>query len=39
MAFAVAYPQTTQSMLLWWPVGGAKYRIKGQERFSSIFLL
>jgi pimeloyl-ACP methyl ester carboxylesterase len=33
MAFAVAYPQTTLSMLLWWPVGGAKYRIKGQERF------
>jgi pimeloyl-ACP methyl ester carboxylesterase len=24
MAFAVAYPQATQSMLLWWPVGGAK---------------
>ena len=34
MAFAVAYPQATLSMLLWWPVGGAKYRIKGQERFS-----
>ena len=34
MAFAVAYPQATQSMLLWWPVGGAKYRIKAHERFS-----
>ena len=34
MAFAVAYPQATLSMLLWWPVGGAKYRIKGHERFS-----
>ena len=32
-AFAVAYPQATLSMLLWWPVGGAKYRIKGQQRF------
>ena len=34
MAFAVAYPQATRSMLLWWPVGGAKYRIKAHERFS-----
>jgi pimeloyl-ACP methyl ester carboxylesterase len=35
MAFAVAYPQATTSMLLWWPVGGAKYRIKAHERFRS----
>ena len=34
MAFAVAYPEATRSMLLWWPVGGAKYRIKAHERFS-----
>jgi len=34
MAFAVAYPQATTSMLLWWPVGGAKYRIKAHQRFS-----
>ncbi|MEA3194485.1 MAG: hypothetical protein QOD26_2818 [Betaproteobacteria bacterium] len=34
MAFAVAYPEATMSMLLWWPVGGAKYRIKAHERFS-----
>jgi pimeloyl-ACP methyl ester carboxylesterase len=34
MAFAVAYPQATQSMLCWWPVGGAKYRIKSHERFA-----
>ena len=34
MAFAVAYPQATLSMLLWWPVGGAKYRIKAHERFA-----
>jgi pimeloyl-ACP methyl ester carboxylesterase len=34
MAFGVAYPQATLSMILWWPVGGAKYRIKAHERFS-----
>jgi pimeloyl-ACP methyl ester carboxylesterase len=34
LAFAVAYPQATMSLLLWWPVGGAKYRIKAHERFS-----
>lgn len=34
MAFAVGYPEATRSMLLWWPVGGAKYRIKAHERFS-----
>ncbi|HEY4997673.1 MAG TPA: alpha/beta hydrolase [Usitatibacter sp.] len=33
-AFACAYPQATMSMVLWWPVGGAKYRIKGQQRFA-----
>lgn len=35
MAFAVAYPQATMSMLCWWPVGGAKYRIKAHERFRA----
>jgi pimeloyl-ACP methyl ester carboxylesterase len=34
MAFAVAHPQSVMSMVLWWPVGGAKYRIKGQQRFA-----
>ncbi len=34
MAFAVAYPQATQSLLLWWPVGGAKYRIRAHQRFA-----
>ena len=34
IAFAVAHPQATLSMILWWPVGGAKYRIKGQQRFA-----
>ncbi|HEV3008711.1 MAG TPA: alpha/beta hydrolase [Burkholderiales bacterium] len=34
IAFAVAYPEATQSMILWWPVGGAKYRIKAHQRFA-----
>lgn len=34
VAFAVAHPQATRSMVLYWPVGGAKYRIHGQQRFS-----
>ena len=34
IAFAVAYPQATLSMVLFWPVGGAKYRINGQQRFA-----
>jgi pimeloyl-ACP methyl ester carboxylesterase len=32
--FAVAHPQATRSMILFWPVGGAKYRISGQLRFA-----
>ena len=34
MAFAAAYPAATQSMILWWPVGGAKYRIRSRARFD-----
>jgi pimeloyl-ACP methyl ester carboxylesterase len=34
VAFATAHPQNTSSMILWWPVGGARYRIKGQQRFA-----
>jgi pimeloyl-ACP methyl ester carboxylesterase len=34
MAFGVAYPETTLSMILYWPVGGAKYRISGHMRFA-----
>jgi pimeloyl-ACP methyl ester carboxylesterase len=34
MAFAVAYPNATLSMVLYWPVGGAKYRINGHQRFA-----
>ena len=33
-AFAVAHPQAVLSMILYWPVGGAKYRIKGRSRFA-----
>ncbi len=33
-AFAVAHPQVVLGMILYWPVGGAKYRIKGQQRFA-----
>jgi len=34
LAFAVAYPAATRSLILWWPVGGAKYRIRAHARFS-----
>ena len=34
VAFAVAYPQAVRSMVLYWPVGGARYRINGQQRFT-----
>src|SRR4030081_725937 len=33
-AFGVAYPEATLSMILWWPVGGAKYRIGSHQRFA-----
>jgi pimeloyl-ACP methyl ester carboxylesterase len=34
MAFGVAYPKATLSMTLYWPVGGAKYRISNHQRFA-----
>ena len=34
MAFGVAHPGMTLSMILYWPVGGAKYRINGHQRFA-----
>jgi pimeloyl-ACP methyl ester carboxylesterase len=34
VAFASMYPEATRSMVLYWPVGGAKYRINGQLRFA-----
>ena len=35
LAFAVAYPDLVHSMMLYWPVGGAKYRINNQQRFAN----
>jgi pimeloyl-ACP methyl ester carboxylesterase len=32
--FGVTHPATTLSLLLYWPVGGAKYRINGHLRFA-----
>ena len=34
IAFAVAYPQATASLVLYWPVGGAKYRLTCRQRFA-----
>jgi len=34
MAFGVAYPEATLSMVLYWPVGGAKYRLATHQRFA-----
>lgn len=34
IAFGVAHPETTLSLVLWWPVGGAKYRINSHRRFA-----
>jgi pimeloyl-ACP methyl ester carboxylesterase len=33
-AFAVAHPERVMSMILYWPVGGAKYRIATHKRFA-----
>ena len=34
VAFAAQFPEAVRSMVLYWPVGGAKYRINGQLRFA-----
>ncbi len=34
VGYAVAYPEAALSMVLFWPVGGAKYRLTGQQRFA-----
>jgi len=34
MAFAVANPEVPLSMILYWPVGGAKWRINNHKRFG-----
>jgi pimeloyl-ACP methyl ester carboxylesterase len=33
-AFAVAHPEMVLSMILYWPVGGAKYRLTCHQRFA-----
>ena len=34
VAFGVAHPEMVMSMILYWPVGGAKYRISMHKRFA-----
>jgi pimeloyl-ACP methyl ester carboxylesterase len=34
VAFAVAHQEMVAGMILYWPVGGAKYRISSHKRFS-----
>jgi pimeloyl-ACP methyl ester carboxylesterase len=34
VAFGAAYPEMTLSMVLYWPVGGAKYRLTCHQRFA-----
>jgi pimeloyl-ACP methyl ester carboxylesterase len=34
IAFGVAYPRATLSLVLFWPVGGARYRMSSQLRFA-----
>jgi len=34
LSFAMLYPQAVRSMVLYWPVGGAKYRINAHQRFA-----
>jgi pimeloyl-ACP methyl ester carboxylesterase len=33
-AFGVMHPQMTLSMILYWPVGGPKYRLSSHQRFA-----
>jgi len=34
LAFAVAHPEVALSLVLFWPVGGPKYRIASHQRFA-----
>ncbi len=34
VAFGVAHPEAVLSMVLYWPVGGPKYRINSRQRFA-----
>jgi pimeloyl-ACP methyl ester carboxylesterase len=33
-AFGVMHPQRVRSLILYWPVGGAKYRLSSHQRFA-----
>ncbi len=33
-AFGVMHPERVRSLILFWPVGGAKYRLSSQQRFA-----
>ena len=35
LAFAVDYPELVERMVLYWPVGGPKYRINSLQRFTN----
>ena len=35
LAFAVDHPEAVLSMVLYWPVGGPKYRINNHQRFAN----
>ena len=34
MAFGVMHPELVASMIIFWPVGGAKYRLSSHQRFA-----
>jgi len=34
LAYAVRYPESVLSMILYWPVGGARFRMRGHGRFA-----
>src|SRR5262249_19018893 len=34
LTFAIAYPDVALSLILFWPVGGPKYRISSRRRFT-----
>jgi pimeloyl-ACP methyl ester carboxylesterase len=34
LRFAVTHPEIVRSMILYWPVGGARYRIRGHARIA-----
>lgn len=35
LAHAVAWPESVAGMILYWPVGGARFRIRAEQRFAT----